>query len=332
MAINLDKKCSVYRDALDNYGRFVDQETGEIIQQISIRDFCLSERWRPAVERLRSLIAEFGPAAKKSEEYILTKQRLPAATLSGLFEIREEYNAKRNRMERKSRVASHLAQHTGFLCIDIDNQDNLALGSMNIVLRTLRQRPEVALLMRSCSGTGYFALIPLAFPDRHREHFASLMREYASLGISVDRQCGDVTRVRFASYDSCPYVNPAATPYTGLHAAANEIICRRSRCVISRNIPSVESSVQRVEILVKKLEEYGIDITNSYGDWIRVGLSLANLPEPYGRHFFHRVSALCSKYNSELCDRKFDKLMQPDRIGLGTFFSICRDYGVTLRN
>ena len=55
-----DVLCSVYTDAHDNYGRFVDMETGEIIQQMTIREFCLTNRWKPVVEKLRAMVAQYG--------------------------------------------------------------------------------------------------------------------------------------------------------------------------------------------------------------------------------------------------------------------------------
>ena len=49
-----DVPCSVYVDAKDNYGRYVDRETGEIIQQMTIREFCMTDRWKDVVSHLRS--------------------------------------------------------------------------------------------------------------------------------------------------------------------------------------------------------------------------------------------------------------------------------------
>ena len=212
-----DVLCSVYTDAHDNYGRFVDMETGEIIQQMTIREFCLTDRWKPVVEKLRAMVAQYGEKeAKARDDYRQTKTLLPGATLSGLFELREVWNEKYQRYENVSRRQAHLQQHTGFLCIDIDHQDNQSLADMKVILRTLRHRPEVALLMKSCSGTGYFALIPLAYPQYHRQQFAALIREYGALGITLDRKCADTTRIRFASYDDQPYINVNAIPYAGV--------------------------------------------------------------------------------------------------------------------
>ncbi len=323
--------CSIYENVKDNYGRFVDRTTGECIQQMSLRDFCLTERWKPIVDKLRALREEYGPEAKKREDYVRTKAMLPGATMSGLFELREVFNERTQRNEVKSRITANLKQHTGFLCIDIDAQDNTGLSSMKMVLRTLRHRPEVALLMKSCSGTGYFALIPLEYPDRHKEQFAALLREYAALGINLDRQCGDVTRVRFASYDAQPYINTQAIPYAGLLNTNRPIAPVAPRMSHFAHAPeSTDDLINKVDALVRRIEYSSIDITNDYGDWFRIGFALANLPEPFGRQFFHRVSAMCSKYNAAACDAKFNELSHPQKIGIGTFFNICKDYGITL--
>ncbi len=325
--VDFDAACSVYRDAKDNFGRYVD-DSGRAVQRMSIREFCLTDRWKPAVDRVRELRREFGKDYKSMPEYARAKQQLPGATLSGLFDLREVRDEKTGAAVLKSRVSANLKQHTGFLCIDIDAQDNQSIGDMRVVLRTLRHRPEVALIMRSCSGTGYFALIPLAFPDRHKDQFAALMKEYSALGIMLDRQCADITRVRFASYDDSPYVNPAAIPYEGLpEASAVPVFVPVAR---PPRVETADDLLAKVERLVRKIEQFGIDITGSYSEWIRVGLSLATLPDPWGRHYFHRVSKLNAGYNSAKADVKFSTLKSPRSISIATFFSICKDYGVTL--
>ena len=326
-----DTLCSIYTDAHDNYGRYVDRETGECIQQMTVREFCLTDRWKPLVEKLRALIAEHGAKeAKAMPEYKAIKELLPGATLSGLFELREVFDERKGRNIVCSRRTAHLAAHTGFICIDIDLQDNQTLADMKVILRTLRHRPEVALMMKSCSGTGYFALIPIAYPQYHKEQFSALLREYAALGITIDRQCSDVVRVRFASYDDSPYVNQNAIPYSGIDLGTQMLAPKAA--VYGNRVDTNDDLVQKVEVLVQKLERNNIDITNSYANWFRVGYSLANLPEPWGRQFFHRVSALYSKYNAAETDRQFNALCNPKSIGIGTFFSVCRSHGVTLRN
>lgn len=300
-----DVKCSVYRSAKDRIG------TGDM----TIAEFLLGERWKEPVLRLRDMVAEYGPLeAKKHEDYKLTKQQLPGATLSGLFSRRK---------------GDCLIQHTGFVAIDIDLGDNTSIGNFGTILRTLRHRAEVAMYMRSCSGTGYFALIPLAYPEHHKEQFRALQKEYAAMGIVLDNACSDITRIRFASYDEHPYVNEQAIPYMGVDLGSQTLAPRAA--VYGGHVDSMDSKVQAVETLVSKLERHHIDITDSYNDWYRIGFALANLPNPIGRQMFHRVSAICKKYNPQECDKKFDTLQSPEKIGLGTFFHICEDYGITLK-
>lgn len=300
-----DVKCSVYRSAKDRIG------TGDM----TIAEFLLGERWKEPVLRLRDMVAEYGPLeAKKHEDYKLTKQQLPGATLSGLFSRRK---------------GDCLIQHTGFVAIDIDLGDNTSIGNFGTILRTLRHRAEVAMYMRSCSGTGYFALIPLAYPEHHKDQFRALQKEYAAMGIVLDNACSDITRIRFASYDEHPYVNEQAIPYMGVDLGSQTLAPRAA--VYGGHVDSMDSKVQAVETLVSKLERHHIDITDSYNDWYRIGFALANLPNPIGRQMFHRVSAICKKYNPQECDKKFDTLQSPEKIGLGTFFHICEDYGITLK-
>lgn len=300
-----DVKCSVYRSAKDRIG------TGDI----TIAEFLLGERWKEPVLRLREMVAAYGPLeAKKHEDYKLTKQQLPGATLSGLFSRRK---------------GDCLIQHTGFVAIDIDLGDNTSIGNFGTILRILRHRAEVAMYMRSCSGTGYFALIPLAYPEHHKEQFRALQKEYAAMGIVLDNACSDITRIRFASYDEHPYVNEQAIPYMGVDLGSQTLAPRAA--VYGGHVDSMDSKVQAVETLVSKLEMHHIDITDSYNDWYRIGFALANLPNPIGRQMFHRVSAICKKYNPQECDKKFDTLQRPEKIGLGTFFHICEDYGITLK-
>lgn len=300
-----DVKCSVYRSAKDRIG------TGDI----TIAEFLLGERWKEPVLRLREMVAAYGPLeAKKHEDYKLTKQQLPGATLSGLFSRRK---------------GDCLIQHTGFVAIDIDLGDNTSIGNFGTILRTLRHRAEVAMYMRSCSGTGYFALIPLAYPEHHKEQFRALQKEYAAMGIVLDNACSDITRIRFASYDEHSYVNEQAIPYMGVDLGSQTLAPRAA--VYGGHVDSMDSKVQAVETLVSKLEMHHIDITDSYNDWYRIGFALANLPNPIGRQMFHRVSAICKKYNPQECDKKFDTLQRPEKIGLGTFFHICEDYGITLK-
>lgn len=345
--------CSIYSDALDNVGRYVDMETGECIQQMTIREFCLTDRWKPYVERLRAMVAEYGSKAKKMQEYIDTKKQLPGATLSGLFATYDDECTRKDGTKfiaPVSRRETHLQQHTGWLAIDIDLGDNQNLSNFDNIRMICRFRPEIALLMRSCSGTGYFGLVRLAYPDRHKEQFKALLKEYAAIGITLDKQCGNIGRVRFASWDDPMriYINKEAQPYQGLYQEPlSPLVLQGTSAMGNHSLPLREgwggssfwqdprTQDRLVELCVHSLSSRHINITEDYDDWCKVGWALKG--HPYGERLFHELSACSQKYNVAQTAHKWQQLGQSNTVtgnylihaakqslGEGVYRDLCR--------
>lgn len=317
-----DEICSVYNDATDAYGRFADRETGECIQQMTIREFCLTDRWKPYVQRLRAMRQEFGSKAKKMQEYIETKKMLPGATLSGLFALYED-DSLTNPGQRVmvSRRESHLLQHTGWLAIDIDLADNTQLSNFENIRMVCRFRPEIGLLMRSCSGSGYFGLVRLAYPDRHKEQFKALLQEYAYMGISLDKACSNIGRVRFASWDDPEhiYINEDVVPYRGVLEDVLQIMpqaVRQSYRSGGYAAYHEEGGAQfweqqrvqdrLIEVIVQELVANHKNITESYEEWTKAGWALRL--HPYGLDLFHQLSRCSQKYNEGQTNVKWSQL------------------------
>ena len=339
-----DEICSIYADALDNNGKFVDRETGECIQQMSIREFCLTDRWKPYVERLRAMRQEFGSKAKKMPEYIDTKKHLPGATLSGLFELREDdCISKDGRKYRAlvSRRETHLKQHTGWLSIDIDLDDNKQLTDFDNIRMVCRFRPEIALLMRSCSGTGYFGLVRLAYPHRHKDQFKALLKEYAALGITLDKQCGNIGRVRFASWDDPEhiYINEHASLYKGLDveepSLAPAYVPAANRMGGYGKGPDSQDIIYlKASRLVCKIEARGIDVMGCYDDWVRCGMALFDVSARDGYDMWKRVSrfrpAEATNGHRETDFSSRWAGFANSRVKAETFFWMCKRSGVVL--
>ena len=222
-----------------------------------------------------------------------------------------------------SRRETHLYQHTGWLAIDIDLQDNQQLTSFENIRMVARFRPEIGLLMRSCSGTGYFGLVRLAYPDRHKEQFKAILKEYAALGIVLDKQCGNIGRVRFASWDDADhiYINNNVQPYQGLATDEPQVIpqarpmYRQSQSNASTayggsdnsafwNDPRTQDRI--IELIVKALVNRRINITESYDEWTKAGWALK--AHPYGERLFHELSACSRKYNAAQASQKWRQL------------------------
>ena len=334
-----DEICSVYESAQDAEGRFVDRETGECIQQMSIREFCLTDRWKPYVQRLRAMRQEMGSQAKKMPEYIETKKMLPGATLSGLFALYEDDSLTHpGQRVMVSRRESHLKQHTGWLAIDIDLADNMQMSNFENVRMICRFRPEIALLMRSCSGSGYFGLVRLAYPDRHKEQFKALLKDYAAIGITLDKACSNIGRVRFASWDDPEhiYMNENVVPYKGLEGEQSQLVSLASRQTYSTHHENVgyreednsnfweQQRVQDrlIEVIVQELVGNHRNIAESYDEWVKAGWSLRS--HPYGLHLFHQLSRCSPKYNEAQTNLKWKQLGNSQTVTYNYLIHACK--------
>lgn len=334
-----DEICSIYEDAHDAYGRYVDRETGECIQQMTIREFCLTDRWKPYVQQLRRMREEYGSKAKKMPEYIEIKKMLPGATLSGLFALYEDDSLTHpGQRVMVSRRETHLKQHTGWLAIDIDLDDNKHLTQFDNVRFVCQYRPEIALFMRSCSGTGYFGLVRLAYPDRHKDQFKALLKDYAACGITLDRSCGNIGRVRFASWDDPEYIyiNEKAVPYKGLEGEETQLISLAARQAYrshDSNIGYKEDRTSKfweqqraqdrlIEVIVQELATNHKNITESYDEWVKAGWALRS--HPYGLALFHQLSRCSTKYNEAQTNLKWKQLGCSQTVSYNYLIHACK--------
>lgn len=119
------------------------------------------------------------------------KRALPVVCFSGKFTERSE---------------AKLEQHSGLLCLDLDNipQDMLEQQRAK-----LQGDPHTFALFRSPSGTGLKVLVRIP-PDKeqHRHHFAAVVKHYGSP--YVDTSGSDPARACFLSWDPDLYLNENA--------------------------------------------------------------------------------------------------------------------------
>lgn len=174
----------------------------------------------------------------------------------------------------------------------------------------------------SVSGNGYFLIIPLKYPARHKAQFEKLVRVFDEMGINIDHACGDVCRLRCQSYDLHQYVNLNAKPFAGIY--------REPKSVRPQYDFGDIDTEDKVGQLCREIAHRHIDLTANYDDWMKIGAALSNLGES-GRQWFHICSAQNDSYNQAECDRKFNNLLlSTRRIGIGTFFYVCKNAGLEI--
>lgn len=257
-----------------------------------------SAKYAPQVQQIR--------AAKDKAERDRLKATLPAITPSGEFTHREE---------------AGLVKHSGLIQFDVDG---LTPEQAEYLKGQLCNLEEVAYLGLSVSGKGLWGLVPIAHPEKHRQHFEALAKDFLAWGISLDEKPKNVASLRGYSWDSEAYFNPQAKPYTKLAQYAPPKATKG---------PRLEGDeARKVEICLEQLEGGRIDITANYGDWLAVGFALADEFGEGGREYFHRASQFHPKYRPSEADGQFTACLNRKRrkqYGVGLFFDFCEQYGVT---
>jgi len=265
------------------------------------------------------LIQQIRMTEDKAERTRL-KSGLPCATISAICP--------------DGRKADDAFEHTGLICIDIDGQDNLGFGSGADLKAEVCKIAEVAYCSLSASENGCFAIFRLSHPENHLGHFFALQRLFKSrLGIVIDGQCKDVKRLRFATYDSEPYINDNAMPFRIIDAATKPKLnpTKAPLTMAPRTWnESPKTTLDKVARLTEAIVRRGIDLTDGYSKWVEIGMALANLGET-GREFFHAVSSVYTGYDRAKADTKFTNLLRTTRkVTIATFFHQCEAHGVTL--
>lgn len=281
---------------------FSGYENPKPIKTVSLFDFLLQPTYKKQVEEIR--------ACTDKEIRRKMKSKLPAITPGGIF---------------RKRCNSGLINFSGFIGIDIDGDDNPGIADFNAVKRTLIDLPGLCYAGLSASGNGLFLLMRVMCPERHDEHYSAIVKDLADMGLTADVQCRDIARLRGASYDPEPYFNPEVDVYSKLLTPAKP---EPSMPVMKYQFADMDE--YRAGLLVKKIQQAGIDITDDYRTWFSIGCSLAAGFRENGRDWFHTVSSQSPKYNSSECDVQYDRCLKScTRTSISTFFWYCREYGIT---
>ena len=280
---------------------FSGYEKSEPIGASLLSDFFLQSTYKEEIEELRKCTDK---ACRRE-----LKSKLPAITPSGIFTIRRN---------------DALIKHSGFICIDIDGDQNPHITDWEALKSSLYDLTGLYYAGLSASGNGVFLIVKIKHPERHTEHFYSLARDLNEKGVVVDMACKDVARLRGASYDPAPFYSPEVAFYEGLVAPPTKVP------EIARKPPkNDEFTARRVYRLVEEIERTGTDITDNYKVWFPIGQSLAAEYGEYGRDWFHTISSQSTKYNFRECDIQYTNCLTAcSFITINTLFHYCGKKGI----
>lgn len=241
------------------------------------------------------------------------KSELPAITPSGTFKLRK---------------ASELIKHSGFLQFDIDFKDNLHISNYDDLKIQISNIREVAYCGLSVSGNGYWGLVPISEVENHKSHFEALYLVFEKLGIKIDKSCKDICRLRGYSIDNNAYFNHKADVFKlKLEKVSNNKLLKNS----TNYFPEKDKGSTRNKVInfLQIIQSRRIDITGSYEEWFALGCSLACEFGEEGREFYHIISNISNKYDSQKTDEQFNNCLKSKYgFNIGTFFHYCKLYNL----
>ncbi len=231
------------------------------------------------------------------------KAQLPAATISGTFTKRE---------------TAGLINHSGLICLDIDGKDNPGITSWPELRDKLMVYKNIMLSALSVSGKGVFIIIPLQHPERHRQQFSRLQKDFQSLDITIDPSCSNICRLRGISHDPEAKVNLDALPYQGLQK--EEVLNKAT------------FNNDDLSRLIQLITDSRIDITDGYMNWYSIGCSLANELGEGGRDYYHQISQFYDYYSKRETNKQFNAcLRRGGNFTKSTIFYIADQHGINLK-
>lgn len=238
------------------------------------------------VETLRGTISQ--------DEYKRIKiESLPCVTLSGIFEHRD---------------SKGLVRHSGLMQIDIDNVE-----AYDPLYESICRDNYTYVCFKSPGGRGIKAIVKVSpSAETHRDQFKALEVYYQNqLGIKIDSQCIDLSRCMLLSFDPNVYCNPLSDVFEEVFSHSDSTFQKPKNIAYPayEKTPDPGAPHQVIESIIASLERGGIDITESYADWIKAGFALCETFGESGRGYFHRISRMYPDYSFKVVDSKYTELL-----------------------
>lgn len=261
-----------------------------------------SGKWERQITELRSIQNE-----NTQKTY---KNTLPCFTGSGVF---------------AKRATEGLLAHSDVLIIDLDIKDNpRLLKNFDEIRSKLIADKHTYFLFTSCRGNG----IAVGMKIDGAQHLKTFkfLEHYCleKYGLTIDKGCKDVTRLRFISYDPDLYYANGSTQLVIVPEGFLKVSERRD---IKPPPHANGNNHEFMRAIIASGKLLGDD---SYESWIREGLALVGEFGKEGRGYFHELSKVSPKYDAAECDKKYDNCLKTNRgeVNFGTIVHMAREVGV----
>lgn len=196
-------------------------------------------------------------------------------------------------------------EYNNIISFDIDEQDNTL--PMSEILRKLINDKYTLYCGLSASGKGLYGFyIGNGNINDYTAQFNAMVKHLKQIGINADTSCGDVTRLRFCSYDKDEYWNVCAEPF---------LLKEQNHTPSQSNIKSNLEHKQRIKLDEKEKEWFNeimneiidtkLSITNNHEESRAIALELSYYFGMDGLIYYLLIRKQREGYNEQISTEKY---------------------------
>lgn len=228
------------------------------------------------------------------------------------------------------------------LAIDIDYDDNPHIEDWDHLKETVSELPFVFLTSYSCSGKGLYCLVYFDTNKDLNKIFNALQDDFKQLGIIIDKNCRDITRLRFVSWDDKILIKPEDIDIDIYNkemdlVPVQKIIMNNEYTYGSKYINETEfiqkhQTINETDDFIYSAVYHLITQcnyrANDYHTWLQDGFRLATFGE-YGFILFMLLSMNSDNYDEHAAKQKFlecKKTTRYDKSSLIYYFSLLKNH------
>lgn len=218
--------------------------------------------------------------------------------------------------------AKNIDKYTNLVCIDIDKKDN-PQTSIEDLRQKVNSLPYTIYSSKSVGGKGLYCLI---FVDGGEKdfinHFKALQEDFQRIGITIDKSCKNLNRLRVISYDTESYYNEKAQIYTKVKFEYPKVTYNETKPTYKANHTNKDKAT--FEMALKDIEERGLIITHNHRETLDISNCMAGVFGEEGRDYLHIIRKQRKGYDAykldECYNNSLDYIEQGHKYTLGTFY------------
>ena len=217
------------------------------------------------------------------------------------------------------KVSKNIEELNGLLFLDIDEDIS------KTQIDKIKADKHTMLMHESVGGAPRFVVVIKITASKFDESFLTAQDYYfTNFNVSIDASCKNKNRLRFLSYDIDPYINEKS-----------HILRARSIKKFQPPKPNLTRYVFSDDDfgnIITQIQSRGVNLAESYENYVQVGMSLASKFGESGFDYFDVICSFSSKYNFKRGKRDYEGFCKnkDGRISIGTFYYLCKQQGISL--